>query len=116
MSPEQVEGKRSIDERTDIFSVGVVLYEMLAIREPFRGRTIDETFGNIVNSDPVLPSERSPERYVPAELERVLMRALKKKPSDRYQTMRELIADLLLARNSIEGTGMDSQGMSGGGH
>lgn len=102
MSPEQVEGKRAIDERTDVFSVGVVLYEMLAIREPFRGSTVDETFDNIVRAEPTPPSERSPERYVPLELERILTRALRKKPSERYQSMRELIGELQAARASIE--------------
>ena len=47
MSPEQVKGDRGIDERTDVFSAGVCLYEVLAVREPFRGATIDETFDNI---------------------------------------------------------------------
>ncbi len=103
MSPEQVEGKRAIDERTDVFSVGVVLYEMLAIREPFRGSTVDETFDNIVRAEPEPPSQRSPERNVPSELERILTRALRKKPSDRYQSMRELIGELQAARASIEG-------------
>src|SRR5690606_41902783 len=51
MSPEQVLGQFNIDERTDIFSMGVVMYEMLAYREPFRGRTIGETFDNIINED-----------------------------------------------------------------
>lgn len=102
MSPEQVEGKRAIDERTDIFSVGVVLYEMLAIREPFRGANIDETFNNILHNDPIPPSERSPDREVPPELEKVLMRALSKRPSERQQSMRELIGDLREAAATIE--------------
>lgn len=94
MSPEQVEGKRAIDERSDIFSVGVVLYEMLAIAEPFRGKTIDETFDNIINKDPMPPSERSPNREIPPELERIALKAMQKKPADRYQSMRTLIEDL----------------------
>lgn len=101
MSPEQVEGKRAIDERTDIFSVGVVLYEMLAIREPFRGANIDETFDNILHNDPVPPSERAPDREVPPELEKVLMRAIRKRPSERQQSMRELIGDLREAAATI---------------
>lgn len=97
MSPEQVEGRRAIDERTDIFSVGVVLYEMLAIAEPFRGKTIDETFDNIINKDPIPPRERSPDREIPPELERIALKSMQKKPIDRYQSMRALIEDLVAA-------------------
>jgi serine/threonine-protein kinase len=94
MSPEQVDGKRGIDERSDIFSAGVVLYEMLALREPFRGATIDETFDNIKHLDVAPPSVRSPNRNIPQAADAVVMKALQKKPSDRYQFMRELIADI----------------------
>ena len=92
MSPEQVEGKRGIDERTDVFSVGVCLYEMLALREPFRGANINETFNNIVNTDVPPPSERSPQREIPHEADKVVMRALQKHPSYRFQSMRDMIA------------------------
>lgn len=92
MSPEQVSGNRSIDERSDIFSVGVVLYETLALREPFRGRSIEETFDNIRKMEVPKPSERSPDRKIPTSADEVVMRAIQKRPGDRYQTMRELIA------------------------
>lgn len=94
MSPEQVEGNRGIDERTDIFSAGVVLYEMLALREPFRGATIDETFDNIKHKDIPPPSERSPDRQIPKAVDDVVMRAIQKRPNDRYQRMRDLISDI----------------------
>lgn len=94
MSPEQVDGNRGIDERTDVFSAGVVLYEMLALREPFRGANIDETFHNIKNVDVVPPSVRSPDRNIPAAADAVVMRALQKRPGDRYQFMRDLISDI----------------------
>jgi serine/threonine-protein kinase len=102
MSPEQVEGRRAIDERTDIFSVGVVLYEMLAIAEPFRGKTIDETFDNILHQDPIPPSTRSASRQIPAEVEKVCLKAMQKRPADRYQSMRELVHDLQAAAANIE--------------
>lgn len=102
MSPEQVAGKRTIDERTDIFSVGVVLYEMLAIREPFRGANIDETFENILNKAPVPPSQRSPDRHVPDVLESITMKALEKDPAKRQQSMRELILELEAASSQID--------------
>ncbi len=94
MSPEQVDGNRGIDERTDVFSAGVVLYDMLALREPFRGANIDETFHNIKNVDVVPPSVRSPDRNIPAAADAVVMRALQKRPGDRYQFMRDLISDI----------------------
>ena len=94
MSPEQVNGNRSIDERSDIFSAGVCLYEALAIREPFRGANIDETFDNIKHKDVEPPSIRSPDNGIPAAADAVVMRALKKRPQDRFQSMREFIAEI----------------------
>lgn len=94
MSPEQVDGKRSIDERSDMFSVGVVLYESLALREPFRGQNIDETFQNIKHAQVAPPSERSPDAGISPELDPIVMKALRKKPTDRFQMMRDLIAAL----------------------
>lgn len=94
MSPEQVRGYKYLDERSDIFGLGIVLYEMLALREPFRGRDIQQTFHNIENVDPQRPSERSPDRDISPEIEEVIMRALQKKPADRYQSMRAMIADI----------------------
>jgi serine/threonine-protein kinase len=92
MSPEQIEGNRGIDERTDIFSAGITLYEVLAIREPFRGANIDETFDNIQHKKIPPPSERSPDRGISTEADEVVMKALNKRPGDRYQTMRDMIA------------------------
>ena len=92
MSPEQIEAKHGIDERTDVFSVGVCLYEMLALREPFRGADINETFDNIKNKNIPPPSERSPGQGISKGADEVVMRALEKHPSYRYQSMRELIA------------------------
>ncbi len=91
MSPEQVLGNRLVDERTDIFSLGVVMYEMLAQREPFRGRNIQETFDNIVNSEPQPPHEVAPHRFVPQALETICLKAIRKKPEDRYQSMQDMM-------------------------
>lgn len=94
MSPEQVRGNRGIDERSDLFSVGVCLYEALAIREPFRGQSIDETFHNIQHLEVDPPSQRSPDRGISPAADAVVLKALQKKPSNRYQAMRDLISDL----------------------
>jgi serine/threonine protein kinase len=95
MSPEQINVNRAvIDERSDIFSMGVVLYEVAAIREPFRGRVIQETFENIIHDHPPPPSKASPERGIPPRLDTVVMKAIAKRPADRYQRMRELLEDI----------------------
>ena len=91
MSPEQVIGNRLVDERTDIFSLGVVMYEMLCQREPFRGRNISETFDNIVNRAPTHPREVAPHRFIPVVLEQICLKAMEKDPNNRYQTMRDFI-------------------------
>ncbi|MCC9599313.1 serine/threonine protein kinase [Stieleria sp. JC731] len=91
MSPEQIQGTRSIDERSDIFNVGVCMYELLAIREPFRGANIDQTFRNIIHGEVPPPSELAPDRNIPKIADEVVMRALQKRPAARFQTMREMI-------------------------
>ncbi len=91
MSPEQIQGTRTIDERSDIFNVGVCMYELLAIREPFRGANIDQTFRNIISGEVPPPSEKSPERKIPKAADEIVMRAIQKKPQKRFQTMREMV-------------------------
>ncbi|MBP85301.1 MAG: protein kinase [Planctomycetaceae bacterium] len=99
MSPEQVRGSKSIDERSDIFSMGVVLYEVLALREPFRGRTIDVTFKNILNLTPKPPSEVAVGRKISKRLDEICFKAIEKKPVDRYQSIQHMINDIRDFRN-----------------
>ena len=101
MSPEQIEGRGTIDPRSDVFSAGACLYEVLAIREAFKGATIDETFDNIRHHTPPTPGQRSPDAGIPPSLDAIVMRAIQKRPADRYQDMRELIREL---RTVIENT------------
>jgi serine/threonine protein kinase len=91
MSPEQVTGNRLVDERTDIFSLGVVMYEMMAQREPFRGQDISATFDNIVRQAPKSPSEVAPHRFIPQPLEEICLKAMQKEPIDRFQSMQEMM-------------------------
>ncbi len=92
MSPEQVRGNRSLDERSDIFNVGVVLYESMALHEPFRGGTIDETFDNICRREVRPPTQLRPDWGIPPGADVIVARCLAKKPADRYSSMREVIA------------------------
>jgi len=95
MSPEQVNVNRAtVDERSDIFSMGVVLYEVAALREPFRGRVIQETFENIIHDNPPPPSQVRPQEGIPRRLDEVVMKAISKSPADRFQTMRQMLEAL----------------------
>ena len=91
MSPEQVTGNRLVDERTDIFSLGVVMYEMLCQREPFRGRNIAETFNNIIEKEPVPPREVAAHRIIPQTLEEICLKAMQKNPADRFNSMGDMM-------------------------
>jgi len=99
MSPEQVTGSRMVDERSDVYSLGVVMYEMLCQREPFRGAQIADTFDNIVNREPESPRSVAPHRFIPLGLEEICLKAMQKKPNDRFQSVSEFIGAIDKFRN-----------------
>ncbi|MCC6209521.1 MAG: protein kinase [Burkholderiales bacterium] len=91
MSPEQVQDKR-LNHQTDIYSLGVVMYQLLAGKAPFQGSSHESLMYQIVTLDPPPPSQHRPE--LPPALERVVMRALAKDREARYAEWREFAADL----------------------
>jgi serine/threonine protein kinase/formylglycine-generating enzyme required for sulfatase activity/dienelactone hydrolase len=88
MSPEQASG-RAADARSDIFSFGVVLYELLAGRRPFGGATDRELLQNVIHAEAAPLPET-----VPQQLHDIVEKALEKDPAERYQTMRDFVVDL----------------------
>jgi non-specific serine/threonine protein kinase len=99
MSPEQALG-RAVDHRSDLFSLGVVSYEMVTARLPFDGLTSTEIIDRVVHEDPVAVARLN--YSVPQELERIIRKALEKSPDYRYQSAREMYIDLRNLRRDLE--------------
>ncbi|HKY31759.1 MAG TPA: serine/threonine-protein kinase, partial [Candidatus Polarisedimenticolia bacterium] len=95
MSPEQARGEPA-DPRSDVFSFGSLLYEMLTGERPFPGRTLPAVLASVIGSDPVPPARLRP--GIPQELEEVVLRCLQKEPDDRYKDMADLEAALCEAQ------------------
>jgi serine/threonine-protein kinase len=93
MSPEQALGK-PLDGRTDIYSVGVILYEVFTGRVPFEGESFMGILSQHITAPPRRPSELTPVGVVPGEIERVILRALAKDPAERWPSMHFLIDEL----------------------
>jgi serine/threonine protein kinase/tetratricopeptide (TPR) repeat protein len=100
MSPEQARGL-PVDARTDIFSLGVLIYEMVAGRLPFEGSNTNEILASILSDKEPPPLARYA-RGVPAELERIVEKALRKDREQRYQTAKDLLLDLRSLKHRLE--------------
>src|SRR6184192_2382449 len=98
LSPEQARGA-PVDQRSDVYSVGIVLYEMLTGQVPFTGDTPLEIAMKHLSEVPVPPSEKRPD--VPEDLDNIVLRALAKDPEDRYQTAEDMAADLARVQRGL---------------
>jgi serine/threonine protein kinase/tetratricopeptide (TPR) repeat protein len=101
-SPEQASG-HAVDERSDLFSLGVLLYECITGRSPFAGESAYDIGAQVIHFDPQPPSKIN--SRVPVALDRITMKALAKKPGSRYQSAEEMIRDLREVRTRIPANG-----------
>lgn len=95
MSPEQATGKKQIDGRADLYSLGIILYECLTGQTPFRGDTMAGIVMQHILEKATPPRKAAPERDIPAELDALTMKLLEKDPTQRYQSAAE-VRDILL--------------------
>ena len=100
MSPEQAQGRREIDQRSDIFSFGCILYEAVAGHQPFAGETAVDSLHKIIHAQP--PPVRDFNANAPADLQRIVRRCLQKDPEERYQTIKDVAIELKELRREME--------------
>lgn len=102
MSPEQTRGHR-LDARSDIFSLGVVIYETIAGCSPFEGKTTSDLIAAILKVEPLPLTQYVPD--TPPDLQRIVIKALRKDREERYQTIKDMLVDLRSAKKELEQSG-----------
>ena len=105
MSPEQAKGKKDIDQRSDIFSFGCVLYEAVTGKQPFAADSVVESLHKIINDSPRPIAEI--DASLPADLARVLRRCLAKDPEERFQTIKDAAIELREIRRDMKSDALD---------
>ncbi len=101
MSPEQAAGKNDArDERSDIYSLGAIIYSMMTWEFPIEGESIKQILANTIYGKVTRPRKRARERKIPKAMEGIIMKAMALKPEDRYQSVKALRRDILLFRQS----------------
>lgn len=94
MSPEQARGDEQLDERTDVYNLGSILFEMLTAQNLVWGNDVDEVLEQVLERPTPIPSEVAPKREVPPELQAICLKALEKTPEDRYESVNAMVQDL----------------------
>ncbi|MEO0474608.1 MAG: serine/threonine-protein kinase [Planctomycetota bacterium] len=94
MSPEQARGDEGLDERTDVFNLGSVLFEMLTAKNLVWGNDVEEVLQQVLERPTPIPSDVAPDRDIPPELEAICLKALHKDPGDRYPSVNAMVEDL----------------------
>src|SRR5207249_3448301 len=107
MSPEQAQGKtKEIDQRSDIFSIGCILFEAVTGKKPFEGESVIKSLHMVVYEPAPPIADFNPS--APAELQRIVRRCLAKDPDERYQSIKEVAIELKELRRELKGSGIDS--------
>jgi TolB-like protein/Tfp pilus assembly protein PilF len=107
MSPEQAQGKtKEIDQRSDVFSFGCILFEACTGKKPFEGESLIKSLHMVVYEQPPLITDLNPS--APSELQRIVRRCLAKDPDDRYQSIKDVAIELKELRRELEGPGIDT--------
>jgi len=104
MSPEQIEGD-PVDHRTDIFALGIMLYEFSVKQHPFKGKSVHSTLSNILKAEPGEISIQNETAILSPDLIRVIRKCLRKKREERYSSMRDLVVDLTEVLRAIDSPG-----------